>query len=196
MIVKKEDVVRILVALTLMCSCFSIGGCGDQMKYDMYSSKDADINVTMKYPSGWKFVESKGAYKSFSQVTFLAPRDPKKKIGGHISLLVKDGQAAEKAVVDREIDGLIQLRSKMPSAKVVERKRANMAGQDAQVFEITYERPYKFETMDADLVAVTERMVVQKQKGRLYFFSFVSQVEDRDMFLDLFQRMLGTIKLK
>ncbi|MFA6216447.1 MAG: hypothetical protein WDL87_02185 [Candidatus Omnitrophota bacterium] len=187
-----------IVLVIGVISMVTFYGCSGNMKYERYSSKDTELNVTMDYISGWMFSESRGAKGSYAQVTFYEPERKDKSIKAGIVFMVQESAQLKLQTLNIEAfaDDLLEKRKKLQDMKVLSRAKAQALGHDAVTFVISYRMLDKFYRMDAQLAPIQEKIVLVKINDKFYTIRYQNVDKEFSRFNKAFDHIVKTINFK
>jgi|WetSurMetagenome_2_1015567.scaffolds.fasta_scaffold410003_2 hypothetical protein len=173
-------------------------GCSGNLKYEKYSSKDTELNVTMDYISGWMFSESRGAKGSYAQVTFYEPERKDKSIKAGIVFMVQESSQLKLQALNIEAftDDLLEKRKKLKDMKVLSRAKAKALGQDAVTLVISYKMLDKFYSTDAQLAPIQEKIVLVKINDKFYTIRYQNVDKEFSRFNAAFEHIVKAIRFK
>lgn len=179
-------------------SMFNLFGCSSSVKYEEYSSKDPEINISMDYISGWLYSEHRGSYNSYAQVLFYEKGDEKKVFKAGISVNVKDESKIETkpVTIQTMADDLKSKRMKFKDSILVSKGNTNVSGENAIVMDFSYKTLDKLYDVTAKLIPVKEKVVMFRKGNKFYAIRYENTAEDFKRFEKAFNRMLSSIKFK
>jgi len=173
-------------------------GCAGDSKYEVYSSKNSELNFTIDYIKGWDHREQIGSLKSFIQAVFYEPAIKDKKILAMIAVTVEDGSKVN--FTPKNIDGmlsdLIKKRMLFDSAKILSKARKNVCGAEAFEIEFSYKTLDSFENIKAKLAPTKERVVIFERSGKFYTVRYTNLADNFDMYSNAFKHIVKSIKFK
>lgn len=165
------------------------------VKYEEYASKDAELNITMDYISGWRYSEHRGSYNSYAQVQFygLAKKDlaPSMVVTVEHSSKVK----FEPLTVEGMADDLITKRMKLKDAKVLSMSKMTLLGSQAMDIALTYKTPDKLYATDARFIPFKERVVIFQKQDKFYTLRYMNPAKEFKKFDKAFYHCIKTLKL-
>lgn len=188
-----------LLKTLLIVGMVAIAGCSQQgFKFERYSSKDADLDITLDYISGWKVNEQKGSFDSFSQVVFSEPIREDKTLLAIIVLTVKKESKVEflPLTIDGAYADIINKRRSFKDTKVLSESKIKLLGQDAIEGELSYRAIDVAESLKAKLVLFKERVVVFKKNDKFYILRYENFAADFERFNPVFSQIIKTMKFK
>ena len=188
----------IFLTLGAMCMliCSSCGKLG--FKYEKYSSKDPDLGIAMDYLSGWHFAEQRGSYGSFNQVVFYDAGDKNKGYRGSMVVTVKNSSKIDLSspTVEAAVEDLLGKRMKFKDAQVLSRTPMTFLNTKATNILISYKTLDNFESLDAKLIPIKERVIIFKKNDKFYIIRYENRIEQFDKFSKAFSHIIKTLKLK
>jgi hypothetical protein len=188
---------KIILAIGVISMVGSYG-CSKVVKYERYSSKDAQINLAMDYVSGWAYSESRGAGNSYAQVIFYEPQRKDKNLKAGIVVTVQDSLKLklDSPSVESFIDDLLSRREKLKDMKLLARTQSSALGSEAVVVMVSYKTMDKLNSVDAKLIPLKERIVVFKNNNKFYTIRYQNTEKEFDEFNTAFSRIIKTAELK
>jgi len=179
-------------------SMFNLFGCSSDMKYEKYSSKDSEINISMDYIPGWLYSEHRGSYNSYAQVLFYEKGDEKKSFKAAISVNVKDASKLKEppAAIEAMADDLKSKRMKFKDFILVSEASSKILGENAIIMDFSYKTLDKLYDATAKAIPVNEKVVIFKKGGKLYTIRYENTAEDFKKFEKSFKHMLSSLKPK
>jgi len=177
---------------------FNLFGCSSDVKYEKYSSKDPEINISMDYISGWLYSEHRGSYNSYAQVLFYEKGDEKKAFKAAIAVNVKDASKLKDPPVTIEVmaDDLKSKRMKFKDCSLVSEASSKILGEDAIVMDFSYKTLDKLYDATAKLIPVNEKVVMFTKGDKLYTIRYENTAEDFKKFEKSFKHILTSLKPK
>ena len=172
-------------------------GCSSGFKYQKFTSKDPALNVSFEYPASWGAEESRGARGTYSAVALMEPVAQKGRFRAQIAVSSFDavklpvGAASSRGYAD----DYIAKRMKFPQAVVERKPAAAVAGNQAEVFEISYKAKENLYGPDPSYAMHRERVVVFRKGSRVYTAVYESGEKDFKKFEPAFEHLLATLKL-
>lgn len=175
---------------------FGLFGCGGNIKYEKYSSKNPELNFTIDYISGWSHREQIGSYKSFVQVGFYEPITKDKKLLAMMVVTVEDSSKLgfSPKTLDGMLSDIIRKRMMFDSAKVLSKTAKQVCGERAIDIELSYKALDSFEGLNAKIVPMKERAVIFKKKDKFYTIRYVDLSGDFDKYSKAFGHIVKSIK--
>jgi len=182
----------LIAGVVLMGNLFGCSG----IKFEKYSSKDEQLNVSMDYIAGWTYRESRGSNNSYTQVTFL----PKKRSNNWtlVSLVVKENSKVGVSPLNPEgaADDLLAKRMKFKDAKVLSRSKINMLGTEAAVIELSYLTLENLRERNKKFIPVQEEIIVLNRGDKFYFLRYMNSAKEFNKYKSAFIYIAGTMKIK
>jgi hypothetical protein len=177
---------------------FNSYGCSPNVKYSNYSSKDAELNISMDYISGWTYIESRGSYGSYAQVQFIGPEIKGKDFRASMIVTVKKESKVDfkPLIVEAMIDDIVTRRLKFKDAQVLSKSKIKLSGIDAVDIALTYKELDRLRSIDAKFVPRKERLVIFKKGDKFYILRYVHSEEDFAKFDKAFYHCVKTLKFK
>lgn len=177
---------------------FNLFGCSSNVKYEKYSSKDPEINISMDYISGWLYSEHRGSNNSYAQVLFYEKGDEKKVFKAGISVNVRDESRIEikPAAIEAVADDLKLKRMKFKDSALVSRGNLKVSGENAIVMDFSYKTLDKLYDVTAKLIPVKEKVVIFKRGNKFYTVRYENTAEDFKRFEKAFTRVLNSMTFK
>jgi len=177
---------------------FSLQGCSEPIRYEKYSSRDAEINLSMDYISGWLYSESRGSAGSYAQVIFYEPKREDKNLKAGIVVTVQDEARVQPGSFDISAfaDAFLERRGKFKDMEVLSRSQGKLFGEESITLELTYKSLDKLQSADAALVPVKEKIVVLHRGGKFYSFRYINTDREFNRFARAFSRILKTVEFK
>lgn len=187
---------KFFVCLLLgVISMLNLFGCFSNLKYEKYSSKDPELNITMDYISGWLFSEHRGSYGSYAQVIFYEPESKDKTLKAGIVVTANKIEPAFPTIKEFS-DDLITKRLKFKDAAVLLKSKIELIGTEAINIELSYKTLDKLYGKDAKLVPVKEKIVVFKRNDKFYVVRYENTEEEFTKFYNAFNRIIKTLRFK
>lgn len=177
---------------------FNLFGCSSDMKYEKYSSKDPEINISMDYIPGWLYSEHRGSYNSYAQVLFYEKGDENKAFKAAISVNVRDASKLKEppAAIEAMADDLKSKRMKFKDFVLVSEAGSKILGENAIAMDFSYKTLDKLYDVAAKLIPVNEKVAIFKKGGKLYIVRYENTAEDFKKFEKSFKHMLTSLKPK
>ncbi|MGE5279465.1 MAG: hypothetical protein ACM3L6_01805 [Deltaproteobacteria bacterium] len=174
-----------------MVLMFGLLGCSG-VPFEKYVSRDPMLGVSMSYPKGWQYRESRGAYGSYADVMFYPEAKDAREARAMMALTVeKDPKLVS---LDAAAKDLIAKRMKFKGAQVLAQANRNVLGASAAVIDFSYQKPEDLLDVRSGLALFKERVVVFHANGMFAFFRYESKAEDFDRYLPFFRRMVASLK--
>jgi hypothetical protein len=188
---------KVILAIGVISMAGSFG-CSKALKYERYTSKDAQISMAMDYVSGWAYSESRGAENSYSQVIFYEPQRKDKNLKAGIVVTVQNSLKLklDPSNVDSFVDELLSRREKLKDMKLLKRVKSTILGSEAAVATLAYKTIDKLNSIDAKLIPVREKIVVFKNNDKFYTIRYLNTENEFDKFDKAFSHILKTAELK
>jgi len=188
---------KIILAIGVI-SMVNAYGCSKAVKYERYSSKDAQIGMAMDYISGWAFSESRGAGNSYAQVIFYEPQRKDKNFKAGIVVTAQESSKIklDPLSVESFADELLSRREKLKDMKLLARTTGTALGEEAVVVILSYQTMDKLYSVDAKLIPVKERIVVLKKNNKFYTIRYQNTEKEFEEFNKAFSHILGTAEFK
>ena len=190
---------KILVYLLIgVIYMFNGYGCSAGVEYEIYSSKDSEINITINYISGWSYREDRGSNNSYAQVVFYPPQSKDKGLGAVIAVTVKDISRIGFKPQDIKgmADDLLSKRMKFKDAQVLSSSKIKIQGIEALDIQLSYKTLDKIYALDAKLIPVKERVVILKRENKFYLLRYENRKDEFDKFNKDFSHIIKTLKFK
>lgn len=189
---------KIILAILLIGVIVMINRYGSfsSLKYEKYSSKDSELNVTMDYVSGWRYSEHRGSYGSYAQVQFIEPED--KDICASMVLTVRRSSKVKfkPLTVEAMADDLIARRMKLKDARALSRSKRRLLSSQAIDIELNYKTLDKLRSIDAKFVPIEERVILFKIGDKFYSLRYTNIEEEFKKFERAFYHCAKTLRLK
>lgn len=187
-----------LLKALLIIGMVSMVGCSQSFKFERYSSKDPDLDITLDYISGWKITEQKGSFGSFSQVVFSEPTREDKTLLAIIVLTVK--KESKVNFSPKTIEGayadLINKRKSFKDAKVLSESKIKLVRIEAIESELSYRAIDLPESLKAKLVPIRERVIIFKKNDKFYSLRYENFANDFGRFNEAFSNIVRTLRFK
>jgi hypothetical protein len=190
---------RYMPKLTFMIgviSMLSFSGCSDTLKYEKYSSKDPEINITMDYISGWLYRETRGAKGSYAQVIFLEPQRQGKDFKAAIAVIAESSPKVDKSGLSSFVDNLLLKRSKLKDMKLLSKDNSLLCAAEAISVELSYQTLDKLYSVDAKLIPVKEKIIILGKDGKFYTLRYINTDVEYAKFNKAFGHVVKTIQFK
>ena len=169
----------------------------EKISYEIYSSKNPKIDVTLDYISGWRYAEQKGAIGSFDQVIFYPPKG--KEAGPSAAIVLTIEEAAENAAnatgLEAFAQDLTQKRLQFTDAEVLAQTKTKVMRQEAREVTLKYKKLKELYSVNQDLVTVKEKLVIFLNGGKFYTLRYENTEKDFDKFSGAFKHIIGTLKI-
>ena len=166
------------------------------MKYEQYSSKDPELNLTMDYIAGWRYIESRGSYNSYAQVQFLGPLQQDFAPSFAVTMEPRLKVKFRPLTIEGLANDLVVKRMKLKEAEVLSRSKIKLSGLDAIDITLAYKKPDKLRSIDAKFVPFKERVVIFQKQDKFYSAQYVNPTREFSRFARQFSHCLKTIKFK
>lgn len=191
----KKNYTLIIIGAIAM---FNLCGCFSNLKYEKYSSKDPEINITMDYISGWLYSEHRGAYNSYAQVLFYEKADKDKVSKAGVSVNARNATKVEvdPATIESMADDIKSKRMKLEDFSMISRSDANILQEKAIVMEFEYKTLDKIYDVDAKPISVKEKIIIFKKVDKFYTIRYENTKEDFDKLNKAFSHMVRSIRFK
>ena len=177
---------------------FSSYGCSGNLKYERYSSKDIEINISMDYISGWLYSEHRGSNDSYAQVIFyeLAKKDKTSRVGMAVTVEKSSKVRFQPLTLEAMADDLLNKRLKFKDARILSKVNTSLFDTEALDIELSYKTLDKLYSADAKLIPVKERIIIFKRNDRFYTLRYENTEEEFNKFAQAFTHCIGTLKFK
>lgn len=189
---------KIILVVLLIGGIFMISRYGNfgSLKYEKYSSKDPELNLTMDYISEWRYSEHRGSYGSYAQVQFYEPT--KKDYGASFVVTVKKSSKVtfEPLTVEAMADDLVTKRMKLKDTKVLSSSKMRLLGLQAIDIELAYQTLDKLRSIDAKFIPAKERIVLFKRDDKFYTLRYINTAEEFKKFERAFYHCIKTLRIK
>jgi hypothetical protein len=187
--------VLLLIGVVYM---FNSYGCAQQVKYEKYTSKDPEINISVDYISGWLYSEQRGANDSFAQVVFYQPKKKGEVSKAGITITVEKSPKVkfQPQTIDAMADDLISKRLKFKDSAVISKSNTKFMATDACDIQLTYKTLEDLLAMTAKLIAVKERVFAFKKDDKFYTLRYENTETDFDKYDKAFTHIIHSLKLK
>ncbi len=175
---------------------FNLFGCLGY-KFDKYISKDSQINLSMDYPMGWKYSETRGSYGSYAQVMFSPFRKGEKSSRAIIDVTIRNSSKMQGAspTLDMLVGDLLVKRMQFKDAKVLSKSTLRLLNTNAIVIELSYSTLENLLNVNSKLISVREKVIILKLGNNFYFLSYKNSNKEFDKYNSVFMHMIGTITL-
>lgn len=171
-------------------------GCGENLKYERYSSKDPEIGVEADHVSGWLFSEMRGEGNSFAQVVFYEPKKEGEvsKTGMIITVVKAADVKFQPLTVEGMAEDLTSKRLKFKDASVLAKEKTKILGEEAWDILLSYKT---LESLYASkLIPVKERIFLFKKGDKFYSVSYQNTEEDFERIQGAFLHLVKSLKIK
>jgi len=175
---------------------FNLFGCLGS-KFDKYISKDNQINLSMDYPMGWKYSETRGSYGSYAQVMFSPFKKGQKSSRAIIDVTVRNSSKVQgvSPTLDMLLGDLLVKRMQFKDAKVLSKTTLRLLNTNAIVVELSYSTLENLLNVNSKLISVREKVIIFKLGNNFYFLRYENSNEEFDKYNLAFMHMIGTITL-
>ena len=175
---------------------FNLFGCLGS-KFDKYISKDNQINLSMDYPMGWKYSETRGSYGSYAQVMFSPFRKGQKSSRAIIDVTVRNSSKMQgvSPTLDMLVGDLLVKRMQFKDAKVLLKSTMRLLNTDAIVVELSYSTLENLLNVNSKLISVREKDIILKIGNNFYFLRYENSNEEFNKYNSAFMHMIGSITL-
>ncbi len=191
-----KSIIILLMGVVLMSNLI---GCGGNFKYERYTSKDPELNLTMDYISGWSTSEKNYMRQhNFVKVSFMEPKREGKIYTAMITVTVRDVSRLgfQPPTLDGFVDDrLLKLRDFQDNT-LVSKSRTRVLGVEARDIEMAYKAPDRIYNKDAKIISVKERDIALIRDSKLYVFKYDNVAEDFSKFEKAFYHCVRSVKLK
>jgi len=176
----------------------SFSGCSPDFKYGRYLPKDSRLDFTMEYLSGWLAFEQFGSHNSFAQVVFVYPKGKDKAFKASMVATLKDESKVQinTATIEAFADDLIAKRLNLKDSRLIYRKDATVAGEDAVEIEMAYKALDNIDRVNAKLIPVKERIVILKRAGKFYIFRYENKAKEFEGLNKAFNHIITSLNFK
>ena len=188
----------VLFLLSGIICLINLYGCSDKLKYEKYSSKSINLNLSLDYIAGWLYSEQIGANDNFPQVVFYKPsKKDAISLAGIIVTVDKStkiqlpAQTIEAVAVD-----LLSKRQRFKDAKILLKLKRKFLGLPAWDIKLSYKTLDKTYSAEAKLIAVIERIIIFKREDKFYTLRYENRAEEFDQFSGAFSRIINSLRFK
>ncbi len=173
---------------------FNLFGCLGS-KFDKYISKDNQINLSMDYPMGWKYSETRGSYGSYAQVMFSPFRKGQKSSRAIIDVTVRNSSKVQgvSPTLDMLLGDLLVKRMQFKDAKVLSKTTLRLLNTNAIVVELSYSTLENLLNVNSKLISVREKVIIFKLGNNFYFLRYENSNDEFGKYNLVFMHMIGTI---
>lgn len=189
----------ILVILLIVGGIFMLNRYGsfNSLKYEKYSSKDQELNITMDYISGWSYKENRGPSGSYAQVLFIEPKQ-EEGIKANIVLTVKSRSRVkfEPPTIETMAQDLTTKRLKLKDAKALSKSKMRLLNTEAKDIQLAYKTLDKLYSVDAKLIPARERIVIFKKDDKFYTLRYMNKEQEFKKFERAFSHCIKTLRIK
>jgi hypothetical protein len=177
-----------------------ISGCaGDGAKYLKYSNSNPQVNLSVEYPEGWKYIAYKNQQSGFPIVMFAPPAETTEKTRA-FSVFMSVEVAGMKDAAGKELsakavtDGIIERELKMPQAQLVSRTKTSIGFTKAEDIVISLKMLEKLDSRKANLLPSRAHIIAMKKGDKVYAVKLVARQEEYERYGKAFDRMVKTLK--
>lgn len=189
---------RIALAAAIgMGTLLGLSGCGgDSAKYLKYSNSNPQVNLSVEYPDGWRYIAYKNQQSGFPVVVFAPPADG----SGAFSVLMSVEVADTKGAGGKELsakavtDGIIERELKMPEARLLSRTKASVGFTKAEDIRMSLNMLDKMHTKGSKLLPSLARIMTFKKGDKVYAVKLIAKQEEYERYGKAFDRMVKTLK--
>jgi hypothetical protein len=176
-------------------------GCSSRdakIEYSKYSSEDPAIGISMYYPRGWRYAESRGAKGSYAEVQFNQPRKDNQGFVPFFSVTVFKASETElsHSSMHRMMSDLLDKRKRLPGLEVLSRSSVQLLGEEAADTVMSYSLPDNLKRAESRPVPVMERLVVVKKDGRFYVLMYLNTKQDYPRLEKVWEHCMKAMMLK
>lgn len=175
----------------------NICGCSDGFKYSRYSSKDPELNLTIDYISGWRYIEHRGENNVNANVLFFEDK------GGDVfkakvSLNAIDISKSKirPTTIEKLADSISAATLKFEGSQVLSRSKMKFLGTDAIDLLFSYKALDRIYVVNPKLIPVKERMIIFEKGDRFYTIRYENREEDFNKLSKAFDHMIRTLRFK
>jgi hypothetical protein len=197
MVFSQRKTLGIFLLLGVMCM-INTYGCAESFKYERYSGKDPEINLTLDYISGWLHSEQMGSKNSFCQVVFYEPQGKDQVSMAGMVVTVEKSQNLEinPLTLDARTEDILNRRLKFKDAQISSKDKKDILGLPAWDIKLSYKTLDKLYSLNAKLLPVMERIIIFKRKDKFYTLRYENKVEEFDKFNKAFDHLVTSLKFK
>lgn len=182
----------LMAGVVLMSNLF---GCS-RIKFEKYTGRDEQLNVSMDYIAGWAYRESRGSNNSYAEVVFL----PKEKRNNWtmIVLVVKESSKVGAQALDPDgaADDIIGKRMKFKDAQVLSRSKINALGTAATMIELSYLTLEDLRERNNKLIPVKEEIIVLSKGDKFYFLRYMNSAKEFNKYKAAFMHIAQSMQIK
>lgn len=186
---------KIILVILLLGVMFMVNRYGRfvGLKFEKYSSRDPELNITMDYILGWNYTEHRGSYGSYVQVMFIEPEAEKGSFKANIVVTVK--KSSNLSTVKSMAEDLLAKRLKLKEAKVLSNSKSRILNTEARDIQLAYKALDKLYSTDAKLIPIRERILVLKKGDKSYTLRYTNIEEEFKKFERAFYHCAKTLRL-
>ncbi|MFH0876668.1 MAG: hypothetical protein V1863_00405 [Candidatus Omnitrophota bacterium] len=173
-------------------------GYSDNIKYEKYSSKDPQIDLTMDYISGWLYSESRGSYESYAQVIFFEQDKKNKAYKAGIVVTVVDGSELKinPPTLEAVADDLLSRRQEFKDEKLVSKTKSKVLGEEGIGLLLSYKVFDVRHPLERRELSLKEKVVIFKKNARFYTVRYTNTDEEFNKFQRAFDHIVQSLRLK
>jgi len=193
-----KNITKILILITILAGGVFMAnheGVCNNANYEQYSSEDAELNLTMDYPIGWRHSEHRGSYGSYAQVQFSG------EVQNNIapSFIVKVNNSSKVKVVPPTVEGLmddlIKKRMLFEDAQVIFKSETELLGLPAIDLIMTYKQPVQLHSTEFNLISFQERVIIIQKDDRFFTLRYINPQQEFKTFEEAFLHCIGTLSI-
>lgn len=189
---------RLIILFMGVSAISGISGCagGDGAKYSKYSNSNPQLNLSIDYPEGWRYIAYKNQQSGFPVVVFAPPADG----SGAFSVLMSVEAADTKGAGGKELsakavtDGIIERELKMPAAKLLSRSKTSVNFAKAEDIRMSLNMLEKLHVKGAKLLPSQARIITMKKGDKVYAVKLIAKQEEFERYSKVLDRMAKTLK--
>jgi hypothetical protein len=173
----------------------NLAGCKGFFKYAKYESKFPELGITVDYPQGWIYKDSRDPKGKFGQVLFIEDKKGDFLKGSFWILATTDPKIeAKPATVDSLASERIAKRLNYKDSRLVSDSPIVIDGGKGRDIVFSYKTFEKIQSFGAGLLLAKERTVIFKRKDRFFIISYENAEKNFRQFDPAFSHMLKSIK--
>ncbi len=188
---------RIILLFMGVSAISGISGCaGDGAKYSKYSNSNPQVNLSIDYPEGWRYIAYKNQQSGNPIVAFAPPSDGSGAFSALMSVEVADMKSADgKALSEKEVsDGIINREMMMPEAKLISRTRISVNFAKAEDTRISLNMLEKLHMKGAKMLPSQARIITMRRGDKVYAVKLIAKQEEFGRYSKVLDRMAKTLK--
>jgi hypothetical protein len=169
-----------------------------RQRFEKYSSRDPELNVTMDYFRDWNFYEDRGAYDSYAQAIFLEPVRKEKPLRASVVLnIIKESKANfQPLTLTGFFDNQIKKWSSRKEVKFLSREKSKIADLPAYSIELTYYELANPEVLPANFVLMRERVFLWQKDRQFYTLRYVNIAKEFGKLENGFIHCVDSVRFK